>query len=113
MSTVSKNVKKQRLACNYTQEYVAKCLDISVKTLGEIERGNARLYLALLESLAQVLNTDVSTLMGLPNGNADNTPPYLKQYVKKMLALPNEEQELILQLIEKLFEKQRVPAFDK
>lgn len=74
MSTVSQNVKKQRLACNYTQEYVANFLGISVKTLGEIERGNARLYLSLLESLAQVLNTDVSTLMGLSN-RPDNTPP--------------------------------------
>lgn len=105
MSSVSQNVKRQRLACNYTQEYVAKSLKISVKTLGEIERGNARIYLNLLESLAVVLNTDVSTLMGFSN-KTDNTPPYLKQYIIKILTLPDEEQGLVLQLIEKLSKKQ-------
>lgn len=82
----------------------ANCLGISVKTLGEIERGNARLYLELLESLAQVLNTEVSSLMGLSN-RPDTTPPYLKQYIEKITHLPTEEQSLIFKLIEKLSER--------
>lgn len=74
MSTVSKNIRRIRLACSYTQEHLAKVLGISVKTVGEIERGHARLYLDLLESIAQALNTNVSTLLGLSN-RLDSTPP--------------------------------------
>ena len=92
------------MACNYTQEHVAKSLNISLKRLGEIERGKSKINIGLLDSLAQVLGTDVATLIGLTS-RPDTTPPYLKQYVEKITQLPTEEQSLIFQLIEKLSER--------
>lgn len=102
MSTVSQNIKKQRLACNFTQEHVALSLHISVRRLGALERGEARIHLDLLTKVAKVLQTNVETLLGLKNGHNNPLPAHVQKLLDKIDRLSADEQELVFQLIEKL-----------
>lgn len=102
MSTVYQNIKKQRLACNFTQEHVALSLNISVRQLGAIERGETRIHLDLLTQVAKVLQTNVETLLGLKNGHNNPLPAHSQKLLDKIARLSVDEQELVFQLIEKL-----------
>lgn len=105
MSTVSQNIKKQRLRCNLTQEYVAKQLNISVRQMGAFERGEARIHLKLLEDIATVLDTDTFTLLGIPTSKIKEGEDTLSIYFNKFKHLSEEEQQLIFQMIEQLERK--------
>lgn len=105
MSTVSQNIKKQRLRCNVTQEYVAQQLNISVRQMGAFERGEARIHLDFLEKIALVLDTDIFTLLGIPHSKIKEGQDSLSIYFNKIRDLSEEEQHLIFQMIEQLERK--------
>lgn len=102
MSTVNQNIKKQRMLCNLTQEYVAKQLNISIRKLGALERGETRIHLDLLTQIAKILQTNVETLLGLRNRHNNPLPAHLQKLLDKIDRLSADEQELVFQLIEKL-----------
>lgn len=106
MKIVHRNIRKRRLACNYTQAYVASCLGISVKQLGDIERGKARIYLSMLEKIANTLETEITVLLELPSPLPPHVLPVFEQYLR----LAPDEQELIGKMIQKMVASRYSPA---
>jgi DNA-binding XRE family transcriptional regulator len=66
-------LKKGRESANYTQKDFAALLDISPRTLGEIEAGRADMSLRLVFQAAEMLGMAVQHLLGLEEGKVVNS----------------------------------------
>lgn len=89
--TIGKNIRKERLALNWTQERLAKTLCISHQIISKWENGIAAPDIRMLCSLSKIFGVSVDALCGMSvndeammiseiNGelnNADATYPYL------------------------------------
>jgi transcriptional regulator with XRE-family HTH domain len=64
MKTISDNIRQLRLALGYSQEYIAKQLDISQQSYSGLEKRPEKASLAQLRELAKVLKVDLITLLG-------------------------------------------------
>jgi transcriptional regulator with XRE-family HTH domain len=92
----SKKLKILREINNYTQEYVARILDISQNAYSLIEKGTTKITLDRIEVLAELYKTSPSELISIndnfyhnPNAAADdghhsNIPPSLSSFEKRM-----------------------------
>jgi transcriptional regulator with XRE-family HTH domain len=91
----SKKLKILREINNYTQEYVARILDISQNAYSLIEKGTTKITLDRIEVLAELYKTSPSELISIndnfyhnPNGSEDNhhsnIPPTLSSFEKRM-----------------------------
>lgn len=91
----SKKLKILREINNYTQEYVARILDISQNAYSLIEKGTTKITLDRIEVLAELYKTTPSELISIndnfyhnPNGSEDthhsNIPPTLSSFEKRM-----------------------------
>lgn len=63
MQQIGNNIRRQRIAKNLTQEYVAGKLDVSSSAYSNIERGKVDLTLTRIEELANVLEISIDDLM--------------------------------------------------
>lgn len=63
-SQVGQKIKKLRELRNYTQEYMAKKLDLSMNGYGKIEREETELTLNRLNEIAKILEVKVFDLLG-------------------------------------------------
>lgn len=91
----SKKLKILREINNYTQEYVARILDISQNAYSLIEKGTTKITLDRIEALAELYKTSPSELINIndnfyvnPGGVTDvphsNIPPSLSSFEKRM-----------------------------
>jgi transcriptional regulator with XRE-family HTH domain len=91
----SKKLKILREINNYTQEYVARILDISQNAYSLIEKGTTKITLDRIEVLAELYKTSPSELISIndnfyhnPNASEDihhsNIPPTLSSFEKRM-----------------------------
>jgi transcriptional regulator with XRE-family HTH domain len=92
----SKKLKILREINNYTQEYVARILDISQNAYSLIEKGTTKITLDRIEVLAELYKTSPSELISIndnfyhnPSGSSDdghhsNIPPTLSSFEKRM-----------------------------
>lgn len=91
----SKKLKILREINNYTQEYVARILDISQNAYSLIEKGTTKITLDRIEVLAELYKTSPSELISIndnfyhnPNatddGHHSNIPPTLSSFEKRM-----------------------------
>lgn len=91
----SKKLKILREVNNYTQEYVARILDISQNAYSLLEKGTTKITLDRIEVLAELYNTTPAELISVNetiyNGNAvanemmhSNVPPTLSSFEKRM-----------------------------
>jgi transcriptional regulator with XRE-family HTH domain len=91
----SKKLKILREINNYTQEYVARVLDISQNAYSLIEKGTTKITLDRIEVLAELYKTSPSELVNIndnfyanPNGSMEtmhsNIPPTLSSFEKRM-----------------------------
>lgn len=91
----SKKLKILREINNYTQEYVARILDISQNAYSLIEKGTTKITLDRIEVLAELYKTTPSELISIndnfyhnPNASEDthhsNIPPTLSSFEKRM-----------------------------
>lgn len=91
----SKKLKILREINNYTQEYVARILDISQNAYSLIEKGTTKITLDRIEVLAELYKTSPSELISIndnfyhnPNVSDDthhsNIPPTLSSFEKRM-----------------------------
>jgi len=58
-----KNVKIERIRCDYSQEQLAEQLGVSTRTISLIENGLQHPKLFLAVKMAKVLNTDIQTFL--------------------------------------------------
>lgn len=63
-SQIGQKIKKLRELRNYTQEYMAKKLDLSLNGYGKIEREETELTLNRLNEIAKILEVKVFDLLG-------------------------------------------------
>ena len=69
---IGKRIKAKRLELGYTQEKLAEKADISTSHLGEIERGTSICSIAVLVSIAEVLNLNLDRLVrGIDDKNVE------------------------------------------
>jgi transcriptional regulator with XRE-family HTH domain len=61
--TILTNIKQMRLGKNYTQEFMATRLSISQNASSKIELGYSKLTLERCSEIAEVLETQLMTLM--------------------------------------------------
>jgi transcriptional regulator with XRE-family HTH domain len=113
---IGQRIKKRREELNMTQEELAKKLGYANRSsVNKVE--NAReLSMKKINLYAKALETTVPYLMGWEDanniiGNAEtdvklsNMDNRMKEYALKMNKLSHSEQELIMQMIDKLSEK--------
>lgn len=76
-------IRKLRKEANFTQEELAEKADISMKYLGEIERGRGNPTLKNIEGLASVLGMEASELLNF--GELDKSDQELRDQVIEWL----------------------------
>lgn len=70
IKTVAANIRKQREAKNYTQEYLAAKLKISQNAYSKIELGYTKITLERLFQIAEVLETSTVELINTDQSEA-------------------------------------------
>lgn len=87
------NVRNQRKARGLTQEVLAELVDVSITTIGKIERGEAAPSFETAENIASALDVNVLALFG---AGKQATPPgkrgQLLRKIETRLADMNDEQ---------------------
>ena len=106
MSTVGENILLMRKRLGWTQEELAKRMGYKSKsTINKIELGINDIPQSKIVQFADVLGTTPAHLMGWKDEVENNSPeePKLSEGEKIMLDLfrrvPNEQQQLVLQMI--------------
>jgi len=66
------NIKKLRELRNFTQSYMAQKLDLSLSGYSKIERDGTDVSLKRLQQIAEVLETDVNTILSFDEKNIFN-----------------------------------------
>ncbi|MBR1680545.1 helix-turn-helix transcriptional regulator [bacterium] len=59
---IGQKIRIERTRKNFSQEKLAEITDISVKTIGKIERGQTDFVISNLISIADALDTDIKEL---------------------------------------------------
>jgi transcriptional regulator with XRE-family HTH domain len=111
-------IKKIRELKNYTQQYMAQELNLSLSGYGKIERGEIDLSLGRIEQIATILGVDLKTILNFDenlifnftqneqaNGIVNNN--YHNQYnvMEKLIDKYKEENTYLKELIKELTKK--------
>jgi transcriptional regulator with XRE-family HTH domain len=94
------NVRNNRKAKNLTQEALAERIDVSMETIGKIERGAAAPTFATAEKLATALDVHVTALFGtqsLPEGERGKL---LMQINRSLSGLNNDQLSRVAKMID-------------
>ena len=67
MSVFSENLKKLRKEINFTQEELAKALNVTKSRINMYERGEREPKFEMLENIADYFNVDMNFLLGKTN----------------------------------------------
>ncbi|MCC8410706.1 helix-turn-helix transcriptional regulator [Mucilaginibacter sp. UR6-1] len=70
IKSVAASIRKQREEKNYTQEYLAAKLKISQNAYSKIELGYTKITLERLFQIADILETNITTLIGVGKSEA-------------------------------------------
>lgn len=96
---IGNSIQRQRLTRGWTQSYLAERADISLKYMGEIERGTANVTIENLEILSRVLEWNPADKLMLPGpGMVEGARIVLRSELKHL----NDVIELILKELEPL-----------
>ncbi len=87
MNNLGNNIKAARLARGYTQQQVAKAIDLTRPTYALIEAGERDISLSQAEVLASMLRVSVDELRGAVDSAATilNTETSLEKYKQIMI----------------------------
>jgi transcriptional regulator with XRE-family HTH domain len=97
---IGAKIKERRRVKGYTQERLAKKLDVSVGYISQVERGITRISLDLLASISTVLECDMA---GLVTGLAMNGEAYMRDEIGELYSQLNQrERQLTLGFMELL-----------
>jgi len=70
--SIGNNIKKLRELKNYTQAYMADELRLSLSGYGKIERDETEITLSRLKEIAEILETDYSTILNFDEKHVFN-----------------------------------------
>jgi transcriptional regulator with XRE-family HTH domain len=113
--TVGTKIKKLRELRNYTQQYMADQLELSVSGYSKIERDESDLTISRLEKIAEVLDVDLRSILSFDENMifniCDNAAPYIafrdqtinqQELYDKIIAQYKQEIEDLKEIIYKL-----------
>lgn len=69
---VGKKIKQLRELRNFTQSYMADQLKLSINGYGKIERDETEITLKRIEQIAEVLKTDIATVLNFDSNQVFN-----------------------------------------
>jgi transcriptional regulator with XRE-family HTH domain len=100
---LGKRIQKQRRKAGLTQEKLAEMAELSLKHLGELERGRGNPSFSSIESVARALGISVQEMFGYENKH----PPAAKMRteIHQMIDTANDEKcRLVYKILKALFE---------
>ena len=116
---VGEKIKKLRELKNYTQQYMADELELSLSGYGKIERDETDISISRLEKIATVLEVDVNTILSFDErhvfnfNNNQNTMVSLRdqhinqmELIDKIVNQYKDENQYLKDLIFKLTSKE-------
>ena len=106
MRTLGENIRKLRRQRNWSQEDVARRLNISIPAFSKIETGVTDVNLSRLEQIANIYEVSVVQLLTVDNEQAEVAPSHLNLIQKKLSDRENEIAALQRKVIE-LYEELR------
>ncbi|MCF8244225.1 MAG: helix-turn-helix domain-containing protein [Saprospiraceae bacterium] len=62
---INEKIRKIRIEKGYSQEYLARCLDISQNGYSKLERGDTQITCGRLEKIAEAMNASVQEIFQL------------------------------------------------
>jgi len=112
-------IKKIREYRNYTQQYMADSLELSQNAYCKIENGTTKLTIDRLETIANVLDVPVESILSSSNqtfniennnidklyGNIENLYEANKELLEKQITLLQQQNEQLLKTIQLLSNK--------
>lgn len=101
--SVGQRLRDARRAAGLTQEKLAERVDVSVQTVGRIERGVQRRTPARrIEEIARALDVDLGDVYGQPNRH-DRHARALRKLTMLLRRRSAEDVELVIDLAERIF----------
>lgn len=110
---VGDNIKKLRELRNYTQQYLADQLEISLSGYGKIERNETDVSLGRLQQIADILGVDIHGILRfddkhifnlnnneVANGQVNNYYSGREELLERIIEQLRKENENLLSIIE-------------
>ena len=110
---VGDNIKKLRELRNYTQQYMADQLEISLSGYGKIERNETDVSLGRLQQIADILGVDIHGILRfddkhifnlsnneVANGQVNNYYSGREELLERIIEQLRKENENLLSIIE-------------
>lgn len=110
---VGDNIKKLRELRNYTQQYLADQLEISLSGYGKIERNETDVSLSRLQQIADILGVDIHGILRfddkhlfnlnnneVANGQVNNYYNGREELLERIIEQLRKENENLLSIIE-------------
>ena len=110
---VGDNIKKLRELRNYTQQYLADQLEISLSGYGKIERNETDVSLGRLQQIADILGVDIHSILRfddkhifnlnnneVANGQVNNYYSGREELLERIIEQLRKENENLLSIIE-------------
>ena len=104
MSKIISNIKKVRSQKGYSQEYMAAELDMTQAAYSRIENNESKLTIDRLQRIANILDTDVSTLLDASKitiqNQTNNEGTFGNGYVENLHIENKENMQKLIQTLE-------------
>lgn len=95
-----------RKAQGHTQAQLAQELDISQQLVAFYERGQRRVPIDLMHTLARILGATVEELLGQTNGATKRGPtPKLQRQLERLSRLPKAKQKFVSEMLETVLQQ--------
>lgn len=101
---IGKNIAKIRKDLGFSQEALARKLEISRRAIGSYECGDRSIPVFLLAKIAEILNVPVTNLMEMKIRIIDERTKEARMLskIEKIKNLPQEQQKAVFNLIDSL-----------
>lgn len=105
-------IRQARAAAKLTQTQLAEPLGITKQMVSHIETGRHAPTAEHIITICRVCNTSADFLL-LNKGARDSLPPDVVEVARRILAMPREQRELLLQMFSGAADPARVEEFAK
>lgn len=106
---LGRQIAQRRKALGLTQTDLAEHLGIAQQTMAHYEGGTARIAVAMLPTVARVLDVSIEELIGTPakrNAGKRGPAPKLQQQLEQVSRLPRAQQRFVMQMLDTVLQQQ-------
>lgn len=100
---LGENIKRFRLEKNLSQEDLAQKLNVVRQTVSKWEKGQSFPDSQSLKALAEILDTDLSSLLDIENKNDEADLKEILEKINQELHIKNQRRERIWKIIGRFF----------